>query len=151
MELLSLLDSGAWRQRCLDWARWPRSYRGQAAPAAAAEAVLRGWEVAAPAGGRALASGPLRALLASQERGRGGMETASSDTVKQRGISSTEASGRKAGRLRVVSSVPSYPGICFLGFCLVPLLREATSRLKDAASAKLPGLPRAAGHLLATL
>lgn len=122
------------------------------APPAAAEAALRGWEVAAPAGGRALAAGPLRAPLASQERGGGGMETALSETVEAEGVQLRGGQRAQVGdKLRVVSPVPSCPGICLIGFCLCPPHRETTSRLKDAASARLSELPRAAGHLLATL
>lgn len=69
-----------------------------AATPAAAEAALRGWEVAAPASGRALAAGPLRALLASQERGRGGTETVSSETVEGEGDQLRGAQRAKGGQ-----------------------------------------------------
>lgn len=65
---------------------------------------------------------------------------------KQGEAGSGESSGQQADRLRAVQPGPRRPGIC-----LVPPPREATFRSASAAAAGLPGLPRAAGHLSATL
>lgn len=78
-----------------------------AAPPAAAEAALRGWEVAVLASDRALAASPLRALLASQERGRGGTETASSETVEAEGDQLRGAQRAKRGQTQGI--VPTFP------------------------------------------
>lgn len=130
MELLSPHDSGAWRQRCLAWARRrrlrPQRGAGRRQPPPAAEHSLPA--LSAPR--LLLKSGA--GVARRQRRQR---------PCKQRGISSVEPGGRKAGSLRVVSPLLSCPGICLKGLCLVPLHREATSRLKDAGSARLPGPP----------
>lgn len=94
------------------------------APPAAAEAALRGWEVAALASDRALAASPLRALLASQERARGGTEAASSETVEAEGDQLRGAQRAKCGQTQ--GRVPSSQLPRYLPHRLLP--RSAASR-----------------------
>lgn len=137
----SLRDSGAWRRghRCA-WAWRPHSHRGCGAgrwqPTQATGYMLPARSVPCP---------PPR------DEGGHGDGTVGGRGSRGRPAPRSPAGGRQAGNLRVVSPGSRCRGTSPGGICLVPPRREATSRLEGAASAGPPGLPRAAGHLSATL